>query len=255
MGLFKNLFGKSKKNQGSDIPVTKQEIQNGQKSFSPSLEEPTPDNNEFAYLLESILNKVVKKAQIKQVPLKKPVVIIAGGASLIDETIIDNYREYLKELMFGFNGTIISGGTTAGIPGLVGDVKAALEKAGPVGYDLLAYLPQKLPGSAVKSKAYDEFHETDANEFSVLEILAYWSDIILSGIRPDEVILLGIDGGKIALLEYRIALSLGAKVCLLTSSGRAVSEILQDSARNNLSNLIRLPDDPQAAKILMCNAF
>ncbi len=39
MSLFKNLFGKSKKNQGSDIPVTKQEIQNGQKSVSPSFPE------------------------------------------------------------------------------------------------------------------------------------------------------------------------------------------------------------------------
>lgn len=186
----------------------------------------------------------LEEAQIRQESMKTPVVIVAGGAALMDETKVDNYREYIEELMLGFKGTIISGGTTAGIPGLVGKVKADLKKNGPVGFDLLAYLPENLPENAVKSEAYDHFYETDSKEFSVLDIFTYWADIILSGTNPANVILIGIDGGNIATMEYRIALSLGAKVCLVAYSGRAVSEFILEKPWKDFPNLIQVPNDP-----------
>jgi putative GTP pyrophosphokinase len=186
----------------------------------------------------------LKEAQIRQETMKTPVVIVAGGASLMDETKVSNYREYIGELMLGFKGTIISGGTTAGIPGLVGKVKAEQEKIGPVGFDLVAYLPEILPKDAVKSLAYDHFYETDSKDFSALDILTCWADIVLSGINPANVILIGIDGGEIATMEYRIALSLGAKVCLVAYSGRAVSEFIHEKSWKDYSNLIQVPNDP-----------
>lgn len=187
---------------------------------------------------------LLKEAQIRQEPLKTPVVIVAGGASLMDETKVDNYREYIGELMLGFKGTIISGGTTAGIPGLVGKVKTDLKKNGPVGFDLLAYLPENPPKDAVKSEAYNHLYETDTKEFSALDIFTCWTDIVLSGINPANVILIGIDGGEIATMEYRIALSLGAKVCLVAYSGRAVSEFIHEKPWKDYSNLIQVPNDP-----------
>jgi hypothetical protein len=45
-------------------------------------------------------------------------------------------------------------------------------------------------------------------------------------------------------MEYKIALSLGAKVALVGSSGRAVSDFLQDKDWNSHPNLLRLPNDP-----------
>jgi hypothetical protein len=199
---------------------------------------------EFAKFKESVLNNPGKESHFRQNPFKNSVMIIAGGASLMDEKKTKEYQEILFTVMVGFKGTIISGGTTAGIPGLVGRIKADLNKNASVAFDLLGYLPKKLPESAIKSEAYDRFHETDSDEFSALEILSYWADIILSGIDPIKVLLIGIDGGSIAALEYKTALILGAKVCLLTSSGRAVSEILKNKKLNKYPNLIRLPDDP-----------
>ena len=156
-----------------------------------------------------------------------------------------NYKEYMEELMTGFQGTIISGGTTAGIPGLVGDVKASMKKRMDIGFDLVAYLPENLPDDAMRSNAYDTFYETGASGFSALEILTYWADIASSGISPSEVILIGIGGGEIAMMEYRIALSLGAKVCLISHSGRAVFDFLSDKEWRGHPNLIEVPNDPK----------
>ena len=172
-----------------------------------------------------------------------PVVIVAGGASLMDKAKTETYRGYFRKMMHGFTGTIISGGTTAGIPGLVGEVKEELEKQRTLDFDLVGYLPRMLPTNAAKSKAYDIFCETDSNHFSVQEILNYWCDLVCSGIHPSDVLLVGIDGGDIAAMEYRIALSLGAKVTIIANSGRAASELFEDKFWKSHRNLIGLLAD------------
>lgn len=182
---------------------------------------------------------------------KTPVVIVAGGASRMDKTRIGTFGNYISELMQGFKGTVISGGTTAGIPGLVGEAKSELQKRDQVDFELIGYLPKYLPADAVKSDAYDRFYETESDDFSVLEVVSYWCDIVGNGIRPEDVILLGIEGGKISAQEYRIALSLGAKVALLANSGRAVDEIFVDEAWKNHPNLIGLSGEPLAISALV----
>lgn len=184
-------------------------------------------------------------------PVKTPVVIVAGGASKMEISKVDDYTSYIMELMHGFKGTIISGGTTAGIPGLVGQVKAELQKNVQVEFDLDAYLPESLPIDAVKSPFYDKFFETRSDNFSALDILVCWANLIGNGVAPEDVILLGIDGGKIATLEYQIALSLGAKVALVAYSGRAVSEFLQNKTWSNHRNLLQLPNDPHTVWALV----
>jgi ppGpp synthetase/RelA/SpoT-type nucleotidyltranferase len=193
----------------------------------------------------------LKRHQIRKKPFKTPAIIVAGGASLMEASKTGEYREYISEIMHDFKGTLISGGTTAGIPGLVGEVKAEKEKLKPVDFDLLAYLPKNLPPDAVKSTAYDTFNETDLDKFSALDIFSYWADLISNGINPAEVILFGINGGKISMMEYQIALSLGAKVALLTFSGRAVSDFLKNTTWKNHPNLIQLPADPLTAWALV----
>ncbi|MCX6238212.1 MAG: RyR domain-containing protein, partial [Bacteroidia bacterium] len=89
------------------------------------------------------------------------------------------------------------------------------------------------------------------DKFSALDILICWSDLVGNGIKPADVILIGIDGGVIANMEYRIALSLGAKVGLVTSSGRAVTDFLYDKTWANHPNLLQLPNDPLTAWALV----
>jgi hypothetical protein len=191
---------------------------------------------------ESSYKNIIEQYKINDRGFKKQVVIIAGGASNMDESKVNDYTSYIKEIMHGFKGTVISGGTTAGIPGLAGKVKADIEK--PVEFELNAYLPGKLPDDATKSKDYDYCYATPSNTFSALDILVCWADLISNGTDPKEVILIGIDGGRIATMEYKIALSLGAKVALVAYSGRAVSDFMQDKIWKNHPNLIILPNDP-----------
>jgi len=188
--------------------------------------------------MKSAFNRITKDS------FNTPVIIVAGGASLIDGKKIEHYRDVIRKLMHGFTGIIISGGTTAGIPGLAGEVKAELGQAGKLDFELIGYLPKSLPDGVTRSESYDSFCETDAGHFSVLEVLSYWCDIVRSGIDPKDVILLGIEGGEIAAMEYKIAMSLGAKVALVADSGRAASEILMDKAWKNHPNLLAIPNDP-----------
>lgn len=194
---------------------------------------------------------IIEDQRINKDSFKTPVVIVAGGASLMGEPNCGNYRDMLRELMHGFKGTIISGGTTAGIPGLVGEVKSELEKSGKLDFELIGYLPKNLPDVTIKSTAYNCFCETDSDHFSVLEVLSYWCDIVRSGIDPKEVLLIGIEGGPIAAMEYRIALSLGAKVALLANSGRAIADLLQDEAWKNHPNLSLLSEGHDSLQTLV----
>lgn len=189
-------------------------------------------------------SKVLKQECLRKEVIKKPVVIIAGGASLMAKTMVESYGQYIKELMHDFNGTVISGGTKEGIPGITGRIKHEMEKKGPIGFELLAYLPGKLPDDASISDDYDHVYRTASEEFSALEILKVWNDIILSGIHPSEVLVVGINGGRMADLEYKIALSLGVKVCLIAYSGRAVFDIVREKQWKNHPGLIVVPNDP-----------
>jgi hypothetical protein len=215
---------------------------NTQRSLSDAYDKIRTYYPEYSTLMEIFVNKENKK--LKKNSLKTPVLIIAGGASLMNKTKVNEYYDMLLKLMCDFKGTIISGGTTSGIPGLVGQIKTELDKNNKVEFDLLGYLPQSLPDNVNKSQSYDYLFETDSNEFSVLEVLNYWTDIILSGNEPGNVILFGIDGGEISMLEYKIALLLGAKVCLVEGSGRAADELLQDKnlyKNHNLFAFTKMP--------------
>ncbi|MFZ4455970.1 MAG: hypothetical protein ACOYOT_07090 [Bacteroidales bacterium] len=202
------------------------------------------------FIISDVENKEQIKQQleshcIKKDGFKQPVVIIAGGSSNMEQSVY-KYQFEMREIFPEFCGTLISGGTTAGIPGMVGELKQKFEdeqnkyKNHTQSYELIAYLPKQLPENAVKSSAYDAFYETDSDCFSALDILSYWCDLVCSGVKLSEVVVIGINGGDIASMEYRIALSLGAKVGIVVDSGRAVTDIIHDENWNIHSNLIEI---------------
>lgn len=175
---------------------------------------------------------------------KKPVLIIAGGAEGIPENQIDTSHEYVREALSDFEGTVISGGTESGIPGIVANVYNLLKKTGHPFFKLYGYLPDDpLPEDARIDKDYDVIYRTQGQGFSTLELLNYWYDILMSGIDPSEVFVLGINGGRISDLEYRLALAFGAKVGLITGSGRAVTDLKLNADWKDHPNLLPVPDD------------
>jgi len=183
-------------------------------------------------------------------PLRPPVRIVTGGTASDVEDHIRGFAGLLTKAFAGFSGMVISGGTTEGVCGLVGDV--ARDHAGRI--HAIGYLPADVPDTAsvdADPARYRELRRTDGPGFTPLEPLQNWIDLAASGVRATDVRVLGIGGGRIAAAEYRIALALGAAVGVVHGSGRAAAEILADGRWSSSTRLIELPNDEQTVRAFL----
>ena len=170
-------------------------------------------------------------------------VIVAGGCDKRFEKQIQIYKDLFLIAFKSFKGIIISGGTTAGISGIVGDLPASKDRQ----MRKISYLPSFIPSWTKLHKAYEVIN-TDGTDFSAFEAIQNWIDLLASGIDPSAVKLLGVNGGKIASFEYRLALAMGAMVGIIQDSGRAATAIFQDEDWVDCPNLYALPNDPETVK-------
>ena len=145
----------------------------------------------------------------------------------------------ILEAFRGFKGTIVSGGTTSGVSGLIGDVQQTYSNT----IQTVGYVPKGKAESI--DKRYTEIWFTDGNNFSPTELLQYWIDILASDIRVSDVKFLGINGGRISALEYKIALAFGASVGIIQNSGMEADRLLSDREWNTSTNLLTLTKDPK----------
>jgi hypothetical protein len=60
---------------------------------------------------KEIYYNLIQLHRTRKEPFKKPVIIVAGGPSLMDKTETETYRDYFRKMIHGYIGTIISGGT------------------------------------------------------------------------------------------------------------------------------------------------
>lgn len=176
--------------------------------------------------------------------LLPPVAIVAGGTDAAVEERIEEYRGLLLAGFEGYAGTIISGGTRAGISALVGDVQEVSGEA----VRTVGYLPTFIRSDEQRDERYAGFRPTGGTGFSPLEPIRYWADLIASGVPPSSVRLIGINGGKISAAEYRVALALGAEVGIIQGSGRAASQLLVDEDWCRHPRLVPLPPDPSTLR-------
>ncbi len=180
---------------------------------------------------------------------EQPVVIVAGGTDESVERRIREYESMLDKTLAGFSGTVFGGGTRKGISGLVGGLPALAKES----VRKIAYVRESLPVWAEPwKKTGQEGYELvclPGAGFTPLEPIQTWIDLLASGVDPKDVRLIGINGGRIAAFEYRLALAMGARVGILGDSGRAASEIFDDDEWNEAPGLLRLPRDVQAVKV------
>jgi ppGpp synthetase/RelA/SpoT-type nucleotidyltranferase len=186
-------------------------------------------------------------------PFAPPVLIVAGGAASLKSTLLEKIRPLLKEACGRFRGTIVSGGTTAGVPGCIGDVAAELAGEGGKHFRLIAYRPASLPDGVSAHAHYDE-HVTVGSDFLPEQILRNWSDLLAAGVKPQEVLLLGFGGGSLSAVEYRIALGLGASVGMVAGTGGAAERLLTDPLWSGLPNLYQVPFDPATVRAFVMPA-
>lgn len=175
--------------------------------------------------------------------LTGPVVIVAGSADTRMQGEMERFRGLLTAALADAAGTVVSGGTRQGIPGIVGDIRAE----GGLPARLLAYAPQTLPQDATLHPGYDELRHTSGGAFSPAEPLQSWVDLIAGGQDASAVRVLGVGGGPIAAFEYQLGLALGAAVGLVTDSRGEAGRLLGDEAWRG-RGLICLPADPETLR-------
>jgi len=183
--------------------------------------------------------EVKKLASLEHNLITSPVVIVAGGCDASVEQQMQSYCRLMVKAFQDFKGTIISGGTTAGISGLVGEVMENYPDA----IQTIGYVPGQTPAEVSIDKRYSEIRYTEGEDFSPLEALQYWVDLIAGGVHPSQIKLLGINGCNIAAAEYRIALALGAYVAIIEESGREAAKLLSDNDWSTSERLMVLPND------------
>jgi ppGpp synthetase/RelA/SpoT-type nucleotidyltranferase len=171
-----------------------------------------------------------------------PVLVVAGGAATVDAVQAVRIRSFLQTALVDFAGTVICGGTAVGVPGCVGDVAQELSQSGRKQFRLIGYVPVSLPYDAPPHAGYDELVK-HGEGFQPDQAFRYWFDITAAGIHPQDVLLLGIGGGQISAIEYRMALGLGASVGVIADSGGAVARLLDDPIWSRVPNLFPLPCD------------
>ena len=184
------------------------------------------------------INRTIKRLASGAAPLEGPVVIAVGGTYTKVEEQMRSYRSLLLSAFKHFEGALVSGGTTAGISGLVGSVQATYGDA----VRTLSYVPQNPRGVTIDHR-YTEIRRTEGDDFTLLEPLQTWIDLTAAGILAKDVKLLGINGGAISAAEYRIGLALGAEVGVIADSGRVAARLLQDDDWNTVPGLVPMPPD------------
>jgi hypothetical protein len=172
-------------------------------------------------------------------PIAPPVTVFAGGCKEEDHGYFALFRPLMLQAFSTYTGTIISGGTAVGVSSLAGDVQEAF----PETIHSIGFVPRDTTAVPIDDR-YREIRSTPGDDFSVIEPLQYWCDLIASGVSPAHVRLVGIDGGPISASEYKIALALGAPVALLEGSGRAAKMLRQNRQWRASRGLLCVPVDP-----------
>ncbi len=177
---------------------------------------------------EYVTEKILPKLQIslkQNLKLKrKNLIIIAGASESIFEGNVKIFKEAFIQGFRDFQGTIISGGTILGVGKLVGDITETYGKR----VRAVGYVPDLDSSKMTLDNRYTEIRKTTGGDFSILEALQYWFDILQSGIDPTSVKMLVVDGGRISALECRMAIVFGAQVGILQESTRTASDLLND---------------------------
>jgi RyR domain len=214
-------------------------------------EEPSPGMQWVLDLL-SLAESVADVAPDTMSPERT--LIISGGAASIDAEALAQIKPLLEVALDGFAGLVISGGTRSGVPGCVGAVAAELAEQNAKEFDLIAYIPERLPHDAPKDTGrYDHFIACGQDDFSPQQLVCMWRNLLADGRRPQDVLLLGFGGGPVSAAEYQMALALGASVAVVCGTGGAVDALVNDPLWQKRRNLLPLPFDIATVKAFAAN--
>jgi ppGpp synthetase/RelA/SpoT-type nucleotidyltranferase len=189
---------------------------------------------------DSVARSQVMNQRRADLDPEKPVLIVSGSCRENQALFRARYGGLLTGALIGFDGVVISGGTRAGVCGLVGDAAADLARRGQKNWPCLGYVHRR---AKELDPGYDRPVRTEDDDFSPLQPLQMWIDLIASGVLPEKVRLLGIGGGPVSAFEYRLALAMGAEVAVIMGSGGAARELETDDDWKGHKRLFVAPRD------------
>jgi ppGpp synthetase/RelA/SpoT-type nucleotidyltranferase len=179
----------------------------------------------------------------------QPIVIFVGTCDPTLNGQLEQYRPMIDHAFEGFTGTVYSGGTDAGIAGIVGDAVEKARKAG-MKISLKAHRPGMLKENDYSKRhdAYSQITMDNAVGFTYEQPIQYWIDLLAHDVWPANVRVLGVGGGPIAMFEYHLAVALGAMVGIVDGSGRSGGEIVSGEswwAKAKIGRCFTLPNDKE----------
>lgn len=162
-----------------------------------------------------------------------PVLVVAGSCGQMGKGFEEQLLPVVSDPLCSFHGTLIYGGTLSGASGI-----CAKACEGNPHCSLLGYVPRKIP-TGEKLADTGQTVETEGDVFSIAQALAYWSDLIASGIPPTRVRVLGMGYGPISRMEYMLAATIGARVGVLLEDthGCLINAHLCEGARSRIGVL------------------
>jgi ppGpp synthetase/RelA/SpoT-type nucleotidyltranferase len=176
------------------------------------------------------------------VPKDKSIVVLAGGCVPEVQPALDVFKPVLLRACEGVSFTLFCGGTTAGISGLAGDLAAQSGDR----IRAYGYLPKLLPRGVQEDldrKRFVRSFSSSGDDFTPLEPLQGWTDVVAAGADPRRVKLLHFGGGQISRAECMTALALGARVGVVQDAVLPKDRQFDEPGWQDCPNLVRLPMD------------
>lgn len=195
------------------------------------------------------LERVASKPPAAFVP-GRPVLILSGACAPGLEESIGKFGKMLMKAAEGTPFNLVSGGTRAGISGLAGDLAAGSNgRTTAFGYLPLKSITGTLPDT--DQTRFGQLHKSKGDDFTPLEPLQAWTDLLLAGINPKSVRLLCYAPGEIARAEISIALAFGARAGLVIDPGLPSDRTYDDKDWVTAHSFLPLPYDRETLRVFL----
>jgi hypothetical protein len=176
-----------------------------------------------------------------------PVTVLAGITKNDESARLEGYEAVLRAGLSNYVGTLVSGATTAGVCGLAARLASPAIPPVCASIQLVGYVPEQLPRGADIDPAFKTVVRTaGAHDFSPVEPIQMWIDLVMSGIDPESVQLLCIGGSELSALELALAWALGARSAVVNDSSiasRRFTDLLDWAGEQTDAGML-VPDDP-----------
>ncbi len=183
----------------------------------------------------------------KDESLMKPddrVVIVSGACEKKLEPAVAHFRPEFRRALEGLSLNLVSGGTPAGVCGVAGETAA--ESNGKI--RAFGYLPASAPAD---EQRYFHLGKSKTTDYTPLDALQGWTDIVAAGIDPHRVRHISFAGGAISQVEYAVALALGAWVGVIDSPVIPPDRRFENALWQEHPHLLRLPLDAMTLRTFL----